>query len=64
MISYNSTILHVHRPVSLKFLRFPDQHIKSIKRNIDTFNHKGSYTESHCPRNEPLTLLYTIFEMK
>ena len=64
VISYKSTILRVHRYVLLKYLRFPDQH---IKRNIDTLNDTGyltkSYTGSHCPScNEPMTHLYTIFD--
>ena len=63
VISYKSTILRVHRSVLLKYLRFPDQH---IKRNIDTLNDTGYptkfYTGSHCPRNEPITYLYTIFD--
>ena len=62
VISYKSTILRVHRSVLLKYLRFPDQH---IKRNIDTPNDTGYptkfYMESHCPRNEPIADLYTIF---
>ena len=56
------TILRVHRSVSLKYLRFLDQHIKG---NIGTLNDTGYrtkfYTGSHCPRNEPITDLYTIF---
>ena len=44
VISYKSTIVNVHRAVSLKYLRFPDQHIKYIKRNIDTLNHRGYLT--------------------
>ena len=63
VISYKSTILRVHRSVLLKYLRFPDQH---IKRNSDTPKDTGypkkSYTTSHCPRNEPIIHLYTIFD--
>ena len=59
VISYKSTILRVHRSVLLKYLRFPDQH---IKRNIDTPNDTGYptkfYTGSHCPRNEPIAHIY------
>ena len=61
--SYKSTIVRAHRSALLEYLRFPDQH---IKRNIDTPNDKGYpakfYTGSHCPRNEPITYLYTIFD--
>ena len=57
--------LHVHRSVSLKYLRFPDQHIKG---NIDSLNDTGYptkfYTGSHCHRNEPITHVYTIFDWK
>ena len=35
VISYKSTNLRVHRSVSLKYRRFPDQHIKGI---IDSLN--------------------------
>ena len=63
VISYKSTILRVHQLVLVKYLRFPDQ---LIKRNIDTPNDTGYptkfYTGSHCPRNEPITNLYTIFD--
>ena len=63
VISYKSTILRVDRSVFFVFLRFPDQH---IKRNIDTPNDTGFptefYTGSHCPRNEHITHLYTIFD--
>ena len=34
VFSYKSRNLRVHRSVSLKYLRFPDQHIKG---NIDSF---------------------------
>ena len=55
VINYKSTILRVHRSVSLKYLRFPNQHIKG---NIDSLNDTGYltkfYTGSHCPRNEPI----------
>ena len=63
VISYKSTNLRVHRSVSLKYLRFPDQHIKG---NIDSLNDTGYptkfYTGSHCHRNEPITHVYTIFD--
>ena len=42
VISYMSTILRIYRSVSLKYLRFPDQH---IKRNIDTLNDTGFLTK-------------------
>ena len=65
VISYKSTNLRVHRSVSLKCLRFPDQHIKG---NIDSLNDTGYptkfYTGSHCHRNEPITHVYTIFDWK
>ena len=52
-----------HRSVSLKYLRFPDQHIKG---NIDSLNDTGNltmfYTGSHCSRNEKITHVYTIFD--
>ena len=35
VISYKSTNFSVHRSVSLKYIRFPDQHIKD---NIDSLN--------------------------
>ena len=58
VVSYKSTILRVHRSVLLKYLRFPDQH---IKRNIDTLNDTGYltkfYTGSLCPSwNKPLPI--------
>ena len=58
VIGYKSTIFRVHRSVLLKYLRFPDQH---IKRNIDMLNDTGYltnfYTGSHCPSwNEPLPI--------
>ena len=60
VISYKSRNLRVHRSVSLKYLRFPYQH---IKRNIDKLNDRGYLTklntESYRPRNEPITHLYT-----
>ena len=56
VISYKSTILRVHRSVLLKYLRFPDQHIK--RTGYPTKFHAGS----HCPRNEPIAYLYTIFD--
>ena len=63
VFSYKSRKLRVHRSVSLKYLRFPDQHIKG---NIDSLNDTGYptkfYTGSHCPRNEPITHVYTIFD--
>ena len=64
VISYKSTIIRVHRSVLLKYLPFPDQH---IKRNIDTLNDTGYltkfYTGSHCPSwNEAITHFYTIFD--
>ena len=72
VISYKSTILRVHRSVLLKYLRFPDQH---IKRNINTGYPTKFYTGSHCPSgnepreneldhcllNEPITHLYIPF---
>ena len=65
VISYKSTILRVHRSVSLKYLRLPDQHIKG---NIGTLNDTGYltkfYTGSHCLRNEPIIHLYTILTEK
>ena len=42
VISYKSTIIRVHRSVLLKYLPFPDQH---IKRNIDTLNDTGYLTK-------------------
>ena len=63
VFSYKSRKLRVHRSVSLKYLRFPDQHIKG---NIDSLNDTGYptkfYTGSHCHRNEPITHVYTIFD--
>ena len=63
VISYKSTNLSVNRSVSLKYIRFPDQHIKD---NIDSLNETGNltkfYTGSHCPRNELITHVYTIFD--
>ena len=63
VLSYKSTNLRVHRSVSLKYLRFPDQHIKG---NIDSLNDTGYLTKvymgSHYPRNEPITNVYTIFD--
>ena len=56
VISYKSTILRVHRSVLLKYLRFPDQHIKR------TGYPTKFYAGSHCPRNEPIAYLYTIFD--
>ena len=66
VISYKSTILRVHRSVSLKYLRPPDQQIKG---NIGTLNDTGYltkfYTGSHCPSwNEPIIHLYTILTEK
>ena len=56
-ISYKSTNLRVHRSVSLKYLRFPDQHIKD---NVDSLNDTGYLTKfntgSYFPRNEPLPM--------
>ena len=37
-ISYKSMNLRVDRSVSLKYLRFPDQHIKD---NVDSLNDTG-----------------------
>ena len=64
VVSYKSTILRVLRSGLLKYLRFPDQH---IKRNIDTLNDTGYptkfYMGSHCCSwNESITYLYTIFD--
>ena len=56
VISYKSTILRVHRSVLLKYLRFSDQHIKR------TGYPTKFYAGSHCPRNEPIAYLYTIFD--
>ena len=56
VISYKSTILRVHRSVLLKYLGFPDQHIKR------TGYPTNFYAGSHCPRNEPIAYLYTIFD--
>ena len=65
VISYKSTNFSVHRSVSLKYIRFPDQHIKD---NIDSLNDTEYltkfYTGSHCPRNELFTHVYTIFDRK
>ena len=58
-ISYKSMNLRVHRSVSLKYLRFPDQHIKD---NVDSLNDTGYltkfYTGSYYTRNEPITHVY------
>ena len=63
VISYKSTNLGVHRSISLKYLRFPDQHIKG---NIDLLNDTGYptkfYAGRQCPRNEPITPIYIIFD--
>ena len=63
VISYKSTNSSVHRSVSLKYLRFPDQYIKD---NIDSLNETGYLTKfdagSHCPSNEPIAHVYTIFD--
>ena len=63
VISYKSTNLRVHGSVSLKCLRFPDQHIKG---SIDSLNDTGYLTKfyagSHRPRNEPITHVYTILD--
>ena len=56
VVSYKSTILRVHRSVLLKYLRFPDQHIKRMGYPTKF------YAGSHCPRNEPIAYLYTIFD--
>ena len=40
VISYKSTILPVHRSVLLKYLRFPDQH---IKRKLTRPTTRGTY---------------------
>ena len=62
-ISYKSMNLRVHLSVSLKYLRFPDQHIKD---NVDSLNDTGYltkfYTGRYLPRNEPITYVYTIFD--
>ena len=63
VISYKSTILRVHQSVSLKYLGFSDQHVKGkLDTLIDTGYLTKFYTGSHCPRNEPITHLYTIFD--
>ena len=65
VISYKSTILRVHQSVSLKYLGFSDQHVKGkLDTVIDTGYLTKFYTESHCPRNESITHLCTIFDWK
>ena len=64
VISYKSMILGVHQSVLLKYLCFPDQHIKC---NIDMLDDMGYlikfYTGSYCPNwNEAITHFYTIFD--
>ena len=62
VISYKSTILRVHQSVFLKYLRFPDQH---MKRNIDTPNetgYKGFYGGVTAPRMNPLPIYIPFFD--
>ena len=65
VISYKRTNLRVRRPVSLKYLRFPDQNIKG---NIDSLNDTGYLTKfymgSHCPMNEPLPMFIPFLTAK
>ena len=62
VISYKSRNLRVHRSVSLKYLRFPDQHIKGNIDSLIDVEKTKFYTGSHCHRNEPITHVYTIFD--